>query len=230
MDVDGAPTTRVFIVSITRIFREGLSHVLAEESAVDVVGTASDVDEAAPLLMTTQPDVTVFDLTGDAGLDGVRRLAHNEGQKVVVLGVTGDAEQILSCAEAGIAGYITRNDSLGHLVETVCAAARGEFACPPQIAGGLLRRLGTIGGQAGRPPGQPSLTGREQEVVRLIGLGMSNKEIAKRLGIQLATVKNHVHNILDKAGVRRRADVAWTLHPALDRAWIQRVDPHLNRI
>jgi len=208
MDTRSVPRTRVFIVSTTRIYREGLTHVLAEEPAVEVVGTASDVHDAAALVLTTPPDVTVLDLTGETGLDGVRRLAHREGQKVVVLGITDDEEQILSCAEAGIAGYVTRNDSLANLVATVCAAARGEFACPPQIAGGLLRRLGAIGMQAGRPPNQPSLTGREQEVVRLIGIGLSNKEIAKRLGIQLTTVKNHVHNILDKVGVRRRADVA----------------------
>ena len=230
MDDSSLPRTRVFIVSTTLIYREGLSHVLAEDPAVDVVGTASDADDAAPLLATAQPDVTLFDLTGDAGLDGLQRLDHDGGKKVVVLGVTYDEEKILSCAEAGIAGYVTRNDSLSHLVATVCAAARGEFACPPQIVGCLLRRLGAIGGQAGRPPNQPSLTGREQEVVRLISLGLSNKEIAKRLGIQLATVKNHVHNILDKAGVRRRADVAGTLRLAPDRAWTHRVDPHLNRI
>jgi two-component system, NarL family, nitrate/nitrite response regulator NarL len=215
---DGALRTRVFIISTTRIYREGLSHVLAAESAVEVIGTASDVDKAAAQLITMRPDVTLFDLTDEAGLDGVRRLAHREGQKVVVLGVTDDVEQILSCAEAGIAGYVTRNESLAHLVSTVCAAARGEFTCPPQVAGGLLRRLGTLGGQAVRPPTQPSLTGREQEVVRLIGLGLSNKEIAKRLGIQLATVKNHVHNILDKAGVRRRADAALTLRAGLASA------------
>jgi len=214
--MDADVPTRVFLISRTQIYRDGLAHVLRADPRLRMVGTACDVADAAGLLPAAEPEVTLLDLTGEADLDDVRRLAHHEGQNVVVVGVRENEEQILACAEAGIAGYLTPDDSLAHLVATVRAAARGEFTCPPQIAGSLLRRLGTVGGQAARPPELPSLTGREQEVVRLIGLGLSNKEIAKRLGIQLATVKNHVHNILDKAGVRRRVDVA----PALRRHWI----------
>jgi len=202
---------RVFLISPTRIYREGLSHVLATEPAVEVAGTASSVDDALTALATAGADVTLLDLRTEAGLAGVRRLFQDGGQRVVVLGVTEDEPHIVACAEAGIAGYLTNGDSLAQMVRTIQAAARGDFSCPPRIAGGLVRRLAVFGPAEAAPDG-PRLTERERQVVALIGQGLTNKEIAKRLGIQLATVKNHVHNILDKSGVSRRADAAAFLH------------------
>jgi DNA-binding NarL/FixJ family response regulator len=201
---------RVLLVSPTRIYREGLSYVLATDPAVAVVGTAASVDDALTALATADADVTLFDLRTESGLVGVRRLVRDGRQRVVVLGVTEDEPHIVACAEAGIAGYLTDADSLSHMMRTIQAAARGDFSCPPQIAGGLLRRLAAVVGPV-PVPGGPHITVRERQVVVLIGQGLTNKEIAKRLGIQLATVKNHVHNILDKTGLSRRSDAAASL-------------------
>ena len=208
MDIDERRSeVRIFMISPVRIYREGLAHVLGETPAIRIVGMASHADEAAALLADTCADVTLFDISDAAGLAEVRRLS-SVGHKVVVLGVTEDAEMIVSCAEAGIAGYVTRNDSLAVLAQTIREAAHGEFTCPPHIAGCLLRRLAFIGEQKTAVASRPRLTAREQEIVRLIDLGLSNKEIARRLSIQMATVKNHVHNILKKLGVSHRADAA----------------------
>ncbi len=154
----------------------------------------------------------LFDVGGDPGTAGLRQLARYEGLHVIALGVVEDQDSVIACAEAGIAGYATPNSSLAELVQTIRAAARGDFSCPPHIAAGLLRRLATVAPRE-LPAYQARLTLRECEIVSLIERGLSNKEIARRLGIQLATVKNHVHNILDKLGVARRADAVATLWP-----------------
>jgi two-component system, NarL family, nitrate/nitrite response regulator NarL len=209
------PEIRIFVVSPMRIYQQGLSYVLAQEPAIRVVGMASSLRAAglAPDGDGTagSADVLLFDLAVEGGLAELRRLAGAGSPKVLALGVVEDEDQVIACAEAGIAGYVTPSGSVGELVRTIRAAARGEFNCPPHIAAGLLRRLATAGAHA-RP--QARLTLREREVARLIDQGLSNKEIARRLSIELATVKNHVHNILEKLGVSRRADAVASLRAA----------------
>jgi two-component system, NarL family, nitrate/nitrite response regulator NarL len=201
-----------FILSPIRIYREGLCRVLAEEPAVRVLGTAAVLADAVVLLEDMSVDVMLFDVATGPTMAGLRQLARYEHLRVIALGVVEDQDSVIACAEAGIAGYATPDSSLAELVQTIRAAARGDFSCPPHIAAGLLRRL-AVAEPRDLPAPQARLTLREREIVGLIDRGLSNKEIARRLGIQLATVKNHVHNILDKLGVTRRADAAATLWP-----------------
>jgi DNA-binding NarL/FixJ family response regulator len=116
-------------------------------------------------------------------------------------------ESVLAFAEAGIAGYVPREGSVQDLVDAVERAVRGELQCSPQLAGAIIRRLAWRAAAGSDFPRGP-LTARETEIVRLIDQGLSNKEIAVRLGIEVATVKNHVHNLLEKLRVRRRAEAA----------------------
>jgi two-component system nitrate/nitrite response regulator NarL len=109
-------------------------------------------------------------------------------------------------ARAGIAGYVTQDDTLQVLVQRIHDATVGEFACPPRVAATLLRSLAVSTIVDGRQRAAARLTQRELEIVQLIERGLSNKEIARHLTIQLATVKSHVHNILEKLGVRHRND------------------------
>src|SRR5262249_39236172 len=117
--------------------------------------------------------------------------------------------------EAGISAYLTRDSSAEKLVEVVHQSLRGEFACPPRITGLLFRRLASLSAAA-HPhfsPGYdadspPPLTLRERQIVPLIEQGLSNKEIARSLNIEAATIKNHVHNILRKMNLRRRGEIA----------------------
>jgi DNA-binding NarL/FixJ family response regulator len=205
---EGSPEIRVFVLSPVRIYREGLARVLAEEPGLRIVGSAASLGAAEPVLDDARAGVVLLDISTDASLVALRRLGRREGLRVVVLGMLEAEEEILAVAEAGIAGFVAREGSVGELVETIGQAARGEFSCPPRVAAGLLRRVAVLaaGGQGSQAA--PRLTMREHEIVRLIEQGLANKEIARRLGIQLATVKNHVHNILEKLGVERRADVA----------------------
>jgi DNA-binding NarL/FixJ family response regulator len=125
------------------------------------------------------------------------------GVPIVALGVPDVEGDVLACAEAGIAGYVTREASLEELVAVVRSAVQGELRCSPRIAAGLLRRLSALSEHGPSAP-RVRLTARQREIVRLIGQDLSNKEIAHRLGIEVATVKNHVHNLLEKLNVHRR--------------------------
>jgi two-component system, NarL family, nitrate/nitrite response regulator NarL len=203
------PRIGIFILSPVRIYHEGLSHVLAAEPAIRVLGTAAALEDAVAL-REEGVDVVLFDVGARHGVAGLRELARYEGLRVIALGVVEDQESVIACAEAGIAGYVTPHSSLPELVQTIQAAVRGDFSCPPHIAAGLLRRLAAVAPRE-MPVSQARLTLREREIVSLIERGLSNKEIARRLGIQVATVKNHVHNILDKLGVARRADAVAAL-------------------
>lgn len=129
--------------------------------------------------------------------------------KVVALAVaeTETEDDIISCAEAGIAGYVPREGSGEDLLWTIEHVARGEAPCSPRIAATLLRRVAALAAER-RPAsrGATGLTPRQRQIVGLIGQGLSNREIAQRLCIELSTVKNHVHSALEKLGTNRRAE------------------------
>jgi DNA-binding NarL/FixJ family response regulator len=112
---------------------------------------------------------------------------------------------VLTCAEIGISGYVTRDGSLCDVVSAITAAVRGEVRCSPKIAGLLFRRVAALSTER-RGHSAGGLTARETQIVRLLQEGLSNKMISRSLGIECATVKNHVHSILGKLGVHRRAD------------------------
>jgi len=197
--------TSVAIVSAVRLYREGLAHALRNHGRVDVVATAGDTD-AALEAASTACGVVLVDVTGHESLELIRRLRDAAPDTAVVaLGVAEEEDAVLGCAEAGVAGYVTRDDSLEDLVVAVESAARGEARCSPRIAAALLRRVTALSAGAQRRD-EPHLTRRELEIVDLIGRGMPNKTIARELTIELPTVKNHVHNILEKLQVTRRAD------------------------
>jgi DNA-binding NarL/FixJ family response regulator len=189
-----------------RIYRDGLAQVLAQQVSINVVGVAGSTNELTPLLTAAAVDVVLFDLAVDGGLAALRRLGSYGELKVVVLGLSEDEGPIVACARAGIAGYVTQEATLQELIQRIREAAVGEFSCPPRVAATLLRNLAVPRFADDRWTVVARLTPRESEIVQLIERGMSNKEIARHLTIQLATVKNHVHNILEKLAVRDRAD------------------------
>jgi DNA-binding NarL/FixJ family response regulator len=140
------------------------------------------------------------------GMSVIRELALAQEMRVIALGCPEDDGQIIACAEAGACGFLTPDASLADLVAAIDGAGDGELLCTPKMAGALLRRVTALA--AGRAPGAPAsnLTMRELQVVRLIDEGMSNKQIATQLEIELSTVKHHVHNILAKLEVARRSE------------------------
>jgi DNA-binding NarL/FixJ family response regulator len=201
--------TRVLIVAHIRLYREGLAEMLQAEERIDVVGTAAGADEAVDALRREDPDVVLLDMAIPDNVWLVRALvAAVPGTKVVALAVPDVEREVLACAEAGVAGYVTREGSVEDLVAAVESVARGEMLCSPRMAATLLQRVATLALERSPAGIEARLTGRELQILDLIDQGLSNKEIARRLTIELSTVKNHVHNILEKLNVTRRGEAA----------------------
>ncbi len=198
---------RVLIVSDILLYQIGLVEIVTRDGRLEIAGSASSLEEAVSAVEELHPDVVLHDMSVSDALASIgvlRRL--NPSTKIVALGVFEDSRQIVDCAEAGIAGYVCRDSSVDDLVRAVKNALRGDLSCSPRIAGALLQHVR----RTGPSPmcGCQHLTYREQEITELVEEGLTNQEIATRLSIQVATVKTHVHNILEKTGVHRRSQAA----------------------
>jgi len=211
----GSGPIRVLIVAEIRLYREGLEEFLRRQESIAVAGTAASTDEALAGVAESDPHVVLLDQRLPDGPAVARRvLALAPDVKVVALAIEEVELDVIEWAEAGISGYVSREGSLVDLVATIHSVQSGELPCSPRIAATLLRRVAVLASHAAPPPVETHLTFRQKEIMRLIGSGLTNKEIAKALSIALPTVKNHVHTILAKMQVRRRAEVASMLGAA----------------
>lgn len=207
---------RILIVTDVRLFREGLAEVLSKGADHTVASTASLAVEALERVHDTQPEVALVDARMAESLACVRAITRlSSGTRVVALGVAEGESDMLAWAEAGVSGFVPLEASLEDLVAAITHAHRGELACSARVAGALLRHVGTLA-QAS-PRAVPALTAREFEVLRLLDRHLSNKEIARQLGIEVATVKNHVHRLLEKLQVHRRLDAVTRVKERLAR-------------
>jgi DNA-binding NarL/FixJ family response regulator len=200
---------RVGIVATVRLYREGLAAALQRRPGIEVMGTAADDDAAVELVVGSEPTIALVDAELLLHTELASRLrAAVPATRIVAVGVLDDAPQIIACAERGVAGYALREAGIDELVAVLRAAERGEAVCTPAVAACLMRRLAELSStiRAPDPTGSP-LTVREHEIIALLEQGLMNKEIARRLGLSLSTVKNHVHNVLDKLGLASRAEV-----------------------
>jgi two-component system nitrate/nitrite response regulator NarL len=200
---------RILILADILLYREGLAQLLGRNVNISVVATVARAEEALAGLATLQPDVVLLDMATPDSLATVRAIGERApGVRVVALAVAETERDVLACAEAGVAGYVPRAASVDDLVAVLESIARGESLCSPRIAASLLRRIAALAAGTGSRSPLAQLTAREREIGGLIDRGFSNKEIATELHIEVATVKNHVHNLLEKLQVRRRGEVA----------------------
>lgn len=197
----------VAVIAEIRLYREGLREVLNGRSDIEVADIATDDPAEVQRVVRGRPRVAVIDMTMPLGASVARAFAERAPEvRVVGLGVPDTEARVLACAEAGLAGYVSRDGSLDDLVSAIHRAARGEAFYSPRIVGLLLQSINQRRQRRAAPAGD-QLTARELEVVALIDRGLTNKEIAHRLYIEVATVKNHVHHILEKLRLRRRTEV-----------------------
>ena len=217
---------RVAIVADIRLYREGLARILERQPNISVVATAATSDGSLAPLSQLAPDLILIDMAMPDSPAAIRRVAvAAPGAKVVSLSVRegegeGEGEDdrdVLASAEAGAIAYVPREASLEDLVAVIECAVRGEAVCSPRVAGALLRRIAALATHGRSDRVQAHLTSREREIMGLIDEGLSNKEIAKRLRIEVATVKNHVHNILEKLQVHRRGEAAARVRGGMPR-------------
>ena len=201
----------VFVVAETRLYREGLAKALDGRTDIMVVGGAADPGAAALGIadLPRPPEVALVDDGIPEGAGAIRILREAAPSVCVVAVAIGEAaEDVLPWAEAGASGFVPREASLDDLITSVRSVADGAGACTPRIAAALLNRVAATAGPRRAGASLRELTGREREVALLLEEGLSNKEIASRLSIELPTVKNHVHHVLEKLSVRRRGEAA----------------------
>jgi DNA-binding NarL/FixJ family response regulator len=204
---DQSPITIIVAVAV-RLYREGLAATLATQHHFRIKGTAGTPLDTQVAVRALQPTVIIVDVSLEDVLGLMRTLhAESPNSRILAFAVREEIATILDYAEAGADGFVTANGSMADLVEAIERTAAGELMCSPRIAAQLLRRAAH---QARRSPEPVDtlLTRREQQVLSLLRQGRSNKEIATVLNIAEATVKNHVHHVLEKLQVATRAQAA----------------------
>lgn len=196
----------VVIIDDCRLRRESLAEVLATSGAE--VSVASDLISLAARLDTGPVDVVLVNMTTrNAELLLRRSIEGASASRVVAFGLSEDREsEILACAEAHVAGIHLRSDSIDDLKNLIRAVTDGNSAISPMVSSIVLRRLSEISTNHAPATDGFALTAREEEVLEMLGLGLSNRDIAERLFIAVHTVKNHVHSVLNKIGARSRAE------------------------
>ena len=200
---------RVLIVDDTRLSREALLSFLEGEPWIAALDAAGDLAATIERLRDFCPDVVLLNMATVGSLGIVGAVVGAEGAaRVVAIGVSGSEDEVIALAEAGVAGYLLRGASRADLAMTMQSLARGESLCPPQISAALLRRVASMAAERRSLAAGSHLTAREHQVLRLIDQGLSNRQIGQHLGIEVRTVKNHVHNILEKLHVHRRGEAA----------------------
>jgi len=212
---------RVLVASHIRLYREALGRVLeqasleASEPAPEVVliGLAASAADAVEQVRRLAPDITLLDMAMSDAFSAARQLGRFAGgSRIIALGMAENEAEVLNCAQLGIAGYVTRDASVAEMLSTVEATARGEVHCSPKIAGSLFRRIAALSTERSNGSTPNALTARESQILKLLQQGMSNKMISRSLGIELPTVKNHVHSILAKLGIHRRTEAISLLY------------------
>lgn len=206
---------RVLLVDDQGLFREGLATLLSVRPELEVVGEAANGLEALEKAAALRPQVVLMDLRMPVlgGVEATKRLRAAHPQvRVVALTTFDDDEGVFEALRAGAVGYLLKDVSADKLVEAIQAAARGESFLQPSVASKLVAefsRLAEVRSPAlvVEPPVE-ALSERELQVLRLLAVGASNKEIALALRIAEGTAKNHLTSILGKLGVRDRTQAA----------------------
>ncbi|MGK3201840.1 response regulator [Amycolatopsis sp. MEPSY49] len=201
---------RVLLVDDQALFREALATLLATHEGIDVVGEAGNGEEALGQVAALAPDVVLMDLRMPV-LDGVSATRRLRGEhpdvQVIALTTFDDDEDVFAALRAGAVGYLLKDVSSARLIEAVLAAARGESVLQPSVAAKVVARFAQLSEPRPQPLVVP-LSEREQDVLRLLADGRSNREIAAKLFLAEGTVKNHVTNLLGKLGARDRTQAA----------------------
>jgi DNA-binding NarL/FixJ family response regulator len=220
MPSESGDRIKVLVVDDHAVVRRGLRAFLESEPDLEIVGAAEGGTQALDLLegfeaQGRRPGVVVMDLqmTPLNGIDTTRLIrARYDDVAVVVLTSYADDELVRGALEAGASGYVLKDADADQVTAAIRAADRGELQLDPSVARRLLSSLGA----ASRVDAKAELTARELEVLRLVGAGRANKEIAIQLGISERTARTHVSNILGKLGLASRTQAAlWAVREGL---------------
>jgi DNA-binding NarL/FixJ family response regulator len=200
--VSGPPTIRVMLVDDHALVREGISQILDKEPDITVIGEAERGDLALEMLESLQPDVVLLDvrMPGMSGIETTRRI-RAAFPKIRVMILSAHADFAVEAFRAGASGYVLKSARSNELV----AALRSVFSGSTVIQGALAEGL-SIFASGGRSRGTDLLSPREAQILQLIARGLTNRTIAREVGIAPRTADQHVHNLFVKVGVRSRAE------------------------
>jgi len=199
---------RVLVADDHRLFRDGLRVLLNSAPDLELVGEAGDGEEVVAKAASVQPDVILMDLQLPRinGVEATRRILRTQPNvNVLVLTMFEDTDTVLAAMRAGARGYVLKDTDEEALLRSVRAVASGEALFGPGVAERLMRYLAEATPPSGRSA-FPELTEREREVLSLLAQGLSNQELADRMGISLKTARNHVSNILGRLQVADRTE------------------------
>lgn len=217
----------VIILTPVRMFGDGLAACFSCRSEICVVAVVNDLAKLREALHANHAQVVLVDVTQGIDLFDVRSIAIQfPDMALLALGLNEQRHEVVSCGRKGFAGYIPRDASIDVLCKTLCDVVAGRLTCPPEISGGLLRALFRKDPSPEEPATDLALTRRESEVLELLGRGLSNKEIGSELCLSVATVKHHVHHVLEKLKLQKRAQA---MRRVQDAPWIARRSSLMHR-
>lgn len=205
----------LLLVNETRLMGNVIAAALEGEPDFNVLACVTNIDDAMKIVREKDVDVALVStrLPDQGALKLTNAITEfTPSTKVLALGLTEEKQHVLRYVEAGATGYVLKDDSLEGLIETIRAAQDGKVFVSPQIAAAIMERLATLArlfSDVENSVGDTTeLTSRELEVLKLVGEGQTNQQIAEQLVIEVGTVKNHVHKILDKLHVSSRGEAA----------------------
>ncbi|MGA9348658.1 MAG: response regulator transcription factor [Anaerolineae bacterium] len=199
---------RVLIVDDHAIVRKGIRALLEQVEQFEVVGEASDGQEAVTQAESLRPDVILMDLVmpGMDGIEATRQITADQAEaRILVLTSFAANDKVFPAIKAGALGYLLKDSEPEDLLAAIESVCRGEPSLSPAIAQKVLLELRQ---PSDRPPTPDPLTDREVEVIQLVAKGLSNRDIAERLVVTEATVRAHVSNILSKLHLANRVQAA----------------------
>ena len=198
----------VLILTAVHLFGDGLASCFNARPGIRALGVVNDLAALRELMAQVEVEVVLVDVSQGIELFDVRAIAaESPDVALVALGLNERRQDVIECGRAGFCGYVGRSASIDSLCASLSEIVAGRQACPPEITGALLRALHSREARAEEMDPALTLTRRESEVATLVGDGLSNKEISAELSLSVATVKHHVHNILEKLGLSGRSQV-----------------------
>jgi two-component system nitrate/nitrite response regulator NarL len=213
----------VLIVSEVRLLAEGLALALANGTSLAVCGCSGGLDDAVAKIPLLLPDVVMLNATLRVGAEVIDRIRILAPQvRVVALAISEEPENVIAWAEAGAAGYIPGTAAVNEVVPLLANIMHGKQASSETVVSGLLKRVGEMARlipHASDMSEHATPTKRELQILEMLGAGFSNKEIARKLNIGVATTKSHVHNVLGKLRLKTRGQAA---------TWIQNCQPRVR--